>query len=199
MSRLESALRTVAAEIARARRSWALVGGLAVSARAEPRFTRDLDLAVATSSDLEAESLTRSLLASGYRVLATLEQEATGRLATVRLVSPGEDAGGVVVDLLFASSGVEAEIVDGAEVLEILPGLRVPVARCGHLLALKALSVSPERPQDEIDILALLREATPADIAQARETAALIVKRGYHRGRDLIGELEQRLRSRVPD
>ena len=198
MSRLESALRTVAAEIARARRSWALVGGLAVSARAEPRFTRDLDLAVARS-DLEAESLTRSLLASGYRVLATLEQEATGRLATVRLVSPGEDAGGVVVDLLFASSGVEAEIVDGAEVLEILPGLRVPVARCGHLLALKALSVSPERPQDEIDILALLREATPADIAQARETAALIVKRGYHRGRDLIGELEQRLRSRVPD
>jgi hypothetical protein len=33
----------------------ALVGGLAVSARTEPRFTRDLDFAVAFASDAEAE------------------------------------------------------------------------------------------------------------------------------------------------
>jgi hypothetical protein len=36
---------------------FALVGGLAVSVRAEVRFTRDVDLAVAVSSDAEAESL----------------------------------------------------------------------------------------------------------------------------------------------
>ncbi len=31
--------------------SWALVGGLAVSARAEPRTTRDIDVAVAVGDD----------------------------------------------------------------------------------------------------------------------------------------------------
>ena len=35
----------------------ALVGGLAVSARARERFTRDLDFAVAVSSDTAAEQL----------------------------------------------------------------------------------------------------------------------------------------------
>jgi hypothetical protein len=196
VSRLESALRAIALELDHERRPWALVGGLAVSARAEPRFTRDVDLAVATADDREAEALVRRLMISGYRVLATLEQEAAGRLATVRLAAPGQDASAVVVDLLFASSGVEAELTRDAEVLEVLPGLRVPVARCGHLLALKILSVSPGRPQDLIDILSLLREATPADVEQARETAALIVTRGYDRGRDVVGELEKHLRSR---
>lgn len=196
VSRLEGALRSIALELERIRRAWALVGGLAVSARAEPRFTRDIDLAVAAPRDQDAEALVRGLVGSGYRVLATLEQEAAGRLATVRLETPEEGPGAVVVDLLFASSGVEPEIVQEAEVLEVLPGLRVPVARGGHLLALKVLSVSPKRPQDLVDILALLREATPADIDQARRTAALIVKRGFGRGRDLVGDLEGHLGSR---
>jgi hypothetical protein len=196
VSRLESALRAIAAELDRAGKPWALVGGLAVSARAEPRFTRDVDLAVAAADDREAEDLVRQLITSGYRVLATLEQEAAGRLATIRLGAPGEDPGTVVVDLLFASSGVEPELIREAEVLEVLPGLRVPVARCGHLLALKVLSVSPQRPQDLVDILSLLREATPADVDQAREMTGLIVRRGYHRGRDPVAELEKHLLAR---
>ena len=128
MSRLERALRGIASELADRERSWALVGGLAVSARAEPRFTRDIDLAVAVRDDATAEALVHGLAGTGYRVLTSIEQEAAGRLATVRLETPGEGAGGVVVDLLFASSGVEAEIVRGADVLEVLPGLRVPAA-----------------------------------------------------------------------
>jgi hypothetical protein len=197
VSRLEAALGAIASELERVHRAWALIGGLAVSARAEPRFTRDIDLAVAAVDDQDAEAVVRGLVASGYGVLATLEQEAASRLATVRLETPGEGPSAVVVDLLFASSGVEPEIIQEAEVLEVLPGLRVPVAGIGHLLALKALSISPTRPQDLIDILALLREAKPADIDQARKTAALIVKRGFGRGRDLVGDLEQHLRPRT--
>jgi hypothetical protein len=45
------------------------------------------------------------------------------------------DSAIMIVDLLFASSGVEAEVVGAAENLEVLPGLWVPVARAGHLLA----------------------------------------------------------------
>jgi Nucleotidyl transferase AbiEii toxin, Type IV TA system len=196
LSRLEAGLHGIVMDLDRARSAWALVGGLAVSARAEPRFTRDIDLVVATTHNQDAEALVRGLIGSGYHVLATLEHETAGRLATVRLGTPSEGPGGVVVDLLFASSGVELEIIQEAEVLEVLPGLRVPVARTGHLLALKILSVSAKRPQDLIDIQALLREATPADIDRARTTMALIVQRGYGRGRDLVGDLEEHLRSR---
>ena len=69
-----------------------------------------------------------------------MEQEATSRLATVRLVSPGQTASGVVVDLLFASSGIEPEIVAAADPLEVFPGVTLPVACRGHLIALKTLS-----------------------------------------------------------
>ena len=193
MSRLEAALRGIASELDRLGRSWAVVGGLAVSARAEPRFTRDIDLALAVTDDADAEALVRALVASGYRVLASLEQEAVGRLATVRLEAPGEGPAGVVVDLLFASSGVEPEAVRAADVLEILPGLPVKVARTGHLLALKVLSNNPERPQDPIDIAALLREANAADLQEARDVTALIVARGFNRRRDLLALLEKHL------
>ncbi len=95
-----------------------------------------------------------------------------------------------VIDLLFASSGIEPELVDAAERLELLSNLTIPVARTGHLIALKVLSRDDvARPQDIVDLRALLRSASRADLARAREAVALIVARGYHRGRDLVSEL----------
>ena len=70
---------------------------------------------------------------------AVLEQAAVGRRATVRL-ERSASAQAPVVDLLFASSGIEADIVTQAEELEVLPGLSMRVARTGHLIALKLLS-----------------------------------------------------------
>lgn len=195
MSRLEAALRGIATELDRQGRSWAVVGGLAVSARVEPRFTRDIDLAMAVADDTDAEALVHALVASGYRVTASLEQESVGRLATVRLEAPGEGPEGVVVDLLFASSGIEPEVVGAADVLEVFPGLSVRVARGGHLLALKLLSKSPGRPQDPVDIVALLRQASASDLQEARVMCDLIVQRGYGRGRDLPRLLDEELRS----
>lgn len=83
--------------------------GFAAAARAEPRFTRDIDVAVLVDDDADSEGLVRSLLTDQYRLLASIEQDQTGRLATVRLDCPVGD-GDVVVDLLFASSGIEPEI-----------------------------------------------------------------------------------------
>lgn len=64
-----------------------------------------------------------------------------GRLATMRLRVPGEEAGGVVADLLFASSGIEPEVAAEAEPLEVMGGVVLPVARTGHLLALEVLAL----------------------------------------------------------
>jgi hypothetical protein len=47
---VESALRAAVSDLNAIGVRWALVGGLAVSARAVPRFTKDLDFAVAVAS-----------------------------------------------------------------------------------------------------------------------------------------------------
>jgi Domain of unknown function (DUF1814). len=199
VNHIEEALRQIAEDLQKLGRPWALIGGLAVGARAEPRTTRDVDLAVAVADDKDAESLIFRLQTLGYEVLMVLEQEAAGRLATVRLRPPSAGEGGVIVDLLFASSGIEPEIAKAAEALDILSGLRVPVARIGHLVALKILARDDrQRPQDFDDIRALLLEAEPQDLEDARIALRLIEARGYQRGRVLLEELDRMVESKNP-
>lgn len=111
MSGLQAVLRSAALDLDDFNLQWALVGGLAVSVWTEPRFTRDIDLVVAVTGDRDAEQAVHTLQRRGYRVQALVEQEAAGRLATARLVPRGEDEAGIVLDVLFASSGIEQEIV----------------------------------------------------------------------------------------
>jgi predicted nucleotidyltransferase len=93
--------------------------------------------------------------------------------------------------LLFASSGIEREVVESAGALRVLEGIEVPVATVGHLIALKVLSRDDvKRPQDLVDLRALLKVASAFDLNQAREAMALIAERGYARGRDLIRDFE---------
>jgi predicted nucleotidyltransferase len=188
---LETALRQISADLNEAAVAFAVVGGLAVSARTEPRFTRDADIAVAVASDTEAENLVRGLRARGYFIEALVEQAAVGRLATVRLTRSREPAS-PVVDLLFASSGIEPEIVTEADLFELLPDLRIRVATAAHLIALKVLARDDvTRPQDLGDLRALLRGASAIDISRARAALTLIAERGYHRGRDLHAQLDE--------
>ncbi len=190
-SDLEALLRRAQKRLKRFGHPWALVGGLAVSAQTEPRFTRDVDLALAVASDADAEHLIRELQGEGYQVVAVVEQKATLRLSTVRLLPPEATGNEAILDLLFASSGIEPEIVAQARVLEVFPGLLLPVARVGHLLSLKLLARDDEnRPQDAMDIKSLLQVATEEDLADARRAAQLIQERGFNRDRDLPQELQ---------
>lgn len=193
MTKLEAALQSLCRTLSSLGQEFALVGGLAVSARAEPRFTRDLDLAVAAADDSEAERIVHQLLQQGYQVLATVEQDSAHRLATARLSPPGQTRDGIIADLLFASSGIEPELIRAAEPTELFPGLIIPVTTVGHLLALKILSVADERPQDLMDIRSLLAVATDTDIEKAREALALIDRRGFGRGKQLLREFERLL------
>ena len=81
MTALEAALWQICLDLAETHSRFALVGGLAVSARTEPRFTRDADIAVAVQNDAEAEDLVRSLHARGYSVGAVVEHSSAGRPA----------------------------------------------------------------------------------------------------------------------
>ena len=192
MTALAGALRRVASDLASARAPWALVGGLAVSVRGEPRFTRDIDIAVAVATDTDAERLVADLLSCGYRTLAVLEHEATGRLATVRLRMPGQPASGIIVDLLLASSGIEAEIAAAAESMVVFPGVAIPVARRDHLMALKVLARDDaRRPMDRADLLTLLAVASASEIESAIVAMNLVTERGYARGKNLVAEFSE--------
>ena len=172
---------------------WALVGGLAISTRCEPRFTRDIDLAVAVEDDSAAEDLVFRFSQRGYTIDMIIEQDRAGRIATARLRGEGSSLPAVVVDLLFASSGIESEIIAAAVPLEVLSGLQVPVASVGHLIAMKLLSADRDRPKDEQDIQSLLAVADDRDRDVARQATRLIQDRGYGRGRDLAEALELHL------
>jgi hypothetical protein len=188
VSRLQSALLHLVADLRALRLRWALVGGWAVSVRARPRTTEDLDVAIAVSGDREAERVAFSLRNLGYQYLPehALEQKDVGRLATVRFLSLGHEGRGVVVDLLFASSGIEPEIVAMAEMVEVLADLMIPVARTGHLVALKVLA---GRELDVRDARWLWEVADEAEKQLARDSLILITRRGFNRGKDLVGEL----------
>ena len=182
----EQAVAAICLELASRRRQFALVGGLAVSVRAEVRFTRDVDIAVRVEDDADAEALVHELRSVGYVPVASVEQEAVQRLATVRFISPQ----GVKVDLLFASSGIEHEIVERATSVELgAPGV-VPVANAEDLLAMKILSMSETRLQDRIDAQRLLQFTPDLDLDVVREHLRRITQRGFARQQDLFAKLE---------
>lgn len=195
MGGLFTALRQAVLDLQHLRQRFALIGGLAVSARTTVRVTSDVDLVVAVATDAAAERVVSDLRARGYTLELVLEHVEAGRLSTVRLLSPADPD--VHVDLLFASSGVETEIVAEAEDV-VVAGVTVPVARAGHLLALKLLSTSERRARkDGPDLDELLRVADAAEIGRAREAIRLIAERGYARGKDLAAELAAELARRA--
>jgi hypothetical protein len=197
LNELKAALGRIKQDLDASRVPWALIGGLALAALAEARMTRDIDVVMAVGSDREADVVTRNLLDRGYRMSREglrLRKE-DGSLAMVRLLPPGETDQGVILDLFFNWSGIEAEIARGAERLEVFRGLSVPVARLGHMLALK---VSAGRDRDIEDARHLLREANPPELTRAREALAWIAARGVTDREDLSAALEQLLQESPP-
>lgn len=191
MTKLERALDHVVADLRQLGVRFALIGGLAVSVRAEPRTTRDVDFAIAVDGDPQAEAVVRALLSLGWRVSGQLEQDRAGRLASIRIRASDAPRTGIVIDLLFASSGIEEEVVAGAEDLEVLAGVRMPVASTAHLVALKLLA---DRLQDRADVQSLLSRLGEAEHEAIRSSLALIGRRGFDRGKNLSVLFERALR-----
>ena len=182
-----AALGQIASELGRLGKRFAIVGGFGISLRAEVRFTRDVDVAVEVRDDVEVEKLALELGARGYRVIALVEHDDAKRLATVRLRDPS----GITVDLLTASSGIEAEIVERSTEIVIEGIGPVPVAQAEELLAMKVLSMDARRLQDQIDALRLLEVNRDLDLQRVREDLRLIEMRGFGRRQDLAAKLDE--------
>jgi hypothetical protein len=179
----EAALVDVTARLTRLGVPHALVGGLAISVRAEVRFRRDVEIAIAVASDADVERITRALAGDGFALVVVVEQDDKKRIAIARLRSPSS----IVVDLLAASSGIEHEIVAAARETPELAGVRVATSE--HLLAMKVLSMRDARLQDRIDARGLLAMGD-VDVPEVRRLLALIEARGFARGQDLGAKLD---------
>lgn len=190
MTELVTGLRCAIDSLERINAKFALVGGLAVGALAEPRFTADIDLAVSVSSDVETEQIVRSLISMGFGILAQIESRHSRQLRGVRLQMPGYEEG-PILDLLFSTSGIEPEIVAGAQPLEVFQGCTVPVAQAADLVAMKILSDEDgTRKSDRRDLHWLMALLSTTDVEAVRNRLELIIERGWNRNRDLQAEFD---------
>lgn len=172
---------------------FAVVGGLAVGVYAEPRFTKDVDLAISSMSDADAEQLTASMFRRGYQLVSQLENKPDRRLRAVRLKLRSDD-NCPLVDLLFDASGIESEAVEHAEVTEVFPGVVAPVARPAELIAMKMLASDNKlRHFDHRDMAVLIEVADQETVNIVRQRLDLITDRGLNRGRDLNAEFDELL------
>lgn len=167
---------------------FAVVGGIAVSFQTVERTTKDLDLVVAVENDAAAEKLVHAFAQLGYIIDDILEHDLTKRMATVRLISHGTNP--MYVDLLFASSGIEKEIIDSAEEAHVFSNTSVRVAKVPALIALKVLSAGPSRMRDIVDLQSLFGVALPHELMEARQLLDLISERGFNRDKDLQKDLD---------
>ena len=179
-------LRHAAEAIVRTGRRFAVVGGMAVAVRGEPRFTRDIDLVIAVRGDTDMEGLVYHLRDAGYSVVALVEHETQKRLATARLTGPS----GLIVDLIAATCGIETEIIDRATPVTLPEVGEILVVRAEELLAMKVLSMTEKRPQDRIDAISLIAVNESLDLDTVRANLRLITDRGFHRNQDLFAKLD---------
>ena len=178
---LTPVLQSAAATLRAAETRFALVGGLAVGIRTEPRFTRDIDFAVAVADDVAAERIARYLLTSGYPTASMMTNQRTGRLATLRFLPPlpagVEPEDRPYVDLLFTTSGIEREVVEDAEAYIVERGFVLPVATIPPLMAMKLRAASDRRKQDYLDLDHLVTRATDAELRRVRVLLRLMLER----------------------
>lgn len=192
---VEALLKRIAADLNAADIPFAVVGGLAVGARAEPRFTADVDVALSVVDDTEAEKVISRIIHLGYRPIMELDQDAVGRLATMRLVAPSDKAfieeGRPIVDVICATCGIEQELVGDATIAPLFPGIQLPTATVPYLIAMKLLSESDQRMKDRWDLQSLFGVALADDVAMVPSLIDLMVQRGYGRDMDLPGKFER--------
>lgn len=188
MTSLRASLERVKLDLEELKCRWALVGALAVAARAQARATLDIDVAVAVDSPEAGQALAMALVQKKYRW-----KESFGT-AMISLEVPGDAFSAMRLDLIFHLSGIESDVARDAENLAVLPGLEMPIARLGDLIALKLLAArEPEREHDHRDLRALVAHASAEDLLRARSSIELLVARNMASA----GELEATLAALV--
>ena len=122
----------------------AVIGGLAVSLRGQPRMTVDVDLVMAADVE-DALRLARELPGTPFEPLFAGVEEVINAAYILPL---RHRTTGIRVDLAIGMSGFERDAIERARTL-VIADTTAPVVTVEDLLVMKALA---GRPQDEQDI-----------------------------------------------
>jgi hypothetical protein len=159
----------------------ALIGGLAVSLRGQPRLTADVDIVVAVDLDRALE-LIAVLDTSDFRPLFEDVAEVVQRSFILPLRHRSTH---VKVDLSIGLSGFEKRAVARAEICHVA-GILIPVATTEDLLIMKSLAA---RPRDDQDLEGLvIAQGDSLDWGYCEQTAAEL---GEALGIDLAAKIRQ--------
>jgi len=157
----------------------ALIGGLAVSLRGQPRMTADVDLVVLATVD-DALRLVRELDSTPFAPLFSGVEEV---VASAFILPLRHRNTGIRVDLAIGMSGFEQQAVGRATPVTI-GGTRIPVVSIEDLLVMKALA---GRPQDDQDIRGLV--AAQRDVIDWSACLELAEKLGEAVDLDIVSRL----------
>ena len=150
---------------------FALIGGLAVSLRGQPRMTVDVDLVILADID-QALRLAQELSSTPFEPLFPGVEEVVARSFILPL---RHRSTGIRVDVAIGMSGFEQQAVSRATKVTI-GDVRVPVVAVEDLLVMKALAGRPQDDQDIRGLVAAQRDAIdwPACLDVAEKLGAAI-------------------------
>ncbi|MFH1710540.1 MAG: hypothetical protein ABH860_05700 [bacterium] len=158
MENLEKSLKLFAAELEKAKNrkkisGYVLIGGLAVSARAKPRATYDIDFLVIADKSYLTEGISRIAKKLGYSVEISKGEASDPLNGMVRIYTKDGEA---LIDIIPTFWKWQDEIVEGAQYLSMGGGEHIPIARIEDMVVLK---LKAGGPQDLIDTEELLKAA----------------------------------------
>jgi hypothetical protein len=142
MKNLEKSLKEFAGELDKALKKgklagYSLIGGLAVSARAKPRATKDIDFLVSAEKGFFSKIFPEILKSKGYsyKIFEGGWDDPVNGLVRIY-----DEDGSELVDIIPVFWKWQDEIVKNAEKLEVFNGVSIPVARIEDLIVLKLVS-----------------------------------------------------------
>ena len=122
---------------------FAVIGGIAVAIRGEPRFTADIDVVVGIDRDAAVELL-RSVARSAFEPLFPGAEDV---VRDAFLLPLRHRVTQIKVDIAVGATGFEQQVIRRAPT-ESLGGLSVRVATSEDLLLMKALAGRPRDAED---------------------------------------------------
>jgi predicted nucleotidyltransferase len=178
MNGLITQLKKLSLDLNRLDIKWALVGSMACGIYTDPRTTRDIDISVIAKNKNAQEEVIQKLLELGYHSPQILMLVGPTRIIGQRIQMPSEKAISLPIDLIFNSTGIEESIVENAKILEIIHGIKLPVASLGDLIAMKIISQNDsDRLKDRVDLRLLINKALESDLKITRKSLKLIQER----------------------
>lgn len=145
---LLSALRDLVAWLESEQVQGVVIGGVAVSVLARPRFTHDVDAVVWLHENRWSNFLTAGMQ-FGF---SPRRDDALAFARRSRVLLLHHEPSAIDADVSFGSLPFEEETIETAEVVEI-SGIQLPLPRPENLIIMKAVA---NRPQDLADIATLV-------------------------------------------